>query len=116
MTGRVWGGLTAEETDWVDIAGLYGVLARIAPSPIVSLNRAVAIAMADGPAVGLTLVDELAAEGTLTDHHLLHATRADLLRRLDRRAEARAAYERALALSPPEPDTRFLRRRVDELS
>ena len=107
---------SAEETDWVDIAGLYGVLARIAPSPIVSLNRAVAIAMADGPAVGLTLVDELAAEGTLTDHHLLHATRADLLRRLDRRAEARAAYERALALTPPGPDTRFLRRRLDELS
>jgi RNA polymerase sigma-70 factor (ECF subfamily) len=107
---------SAEETDWVDIAGLYGVLARIAPSPIVSLNRAVAIAMADGPAVGLTLVDELAAEGTLIDHHLLHATRADLLRRLDRRADARAAYKRALALSPPEPDTRFLRRRLDELS
>jgi RNA polymerase sigma-70 factor (ECF subfamily) len=107
---------SAEDTDWVDIAGLYGVLARIAPSPVVSLNRAVAIAMADGPAVGLILVDELAAEGTLADHHLLHSTRADLLRRLDRRAEARAAYERALALTPPGPDARFLRRRLDELA
>jgi RNA polymerase sigma-70 factor (ECF subfamily) len=108
--------VSAEETDWVDIAGLYGVLARIAPSPVVSLNRAVAIAMADGPAVGLLLVDELVAEGSLADHHLLHSTRAALLRRLDRRAEARAAYERALALTPPGPDARFLRRRLDELS
>ena len=106
---------SAEETDWVDIAGLYGLLARIAPSPVVSLNRAVAIAMADGPAVGLALVDQVAAEGTLDDHLLLHSTRADLLRRLDRPAEARVAYERALALAPTGPEARFLHRRLDEL-
>jgi RNA polymerase sigma-70 factor (ECF subfamily) len=106
---------SAEETDWVDIAGLYGLLARIAPSPVVSLNRAVAIAMADGPAVGLALVDQLAAEETLGDHLLLHSTRADLLRRLDRPAEARQAYERALALKPTGPEARFLHRRLDEM-
>ncbi len=106
---------SAEETDWVDIAGLYGLLSRIAPSPVVSLNRAVAIAMADGPAVGLALVDELAAAGALEDQHVLHSTRADLLRRLDRPAEARAAYERALALSPTGPEARFLQRRLEDL-
>ena len=82
---------------------------------MVSLNRAVAIAMADGPAVGLALVDELAAAGALEDQHVLHSTRADLLRRLDRPAEARAAYERALALSPTGPEARFLQRRLEDL-
>ena len=106
---------SVEETDWAEIAALYGVLAQVAPSPVVSLNRAVAIAMADGPAVGLALVDQLATEGTLEDHLLLHSTRADLLRRLDRPVEARHAYERALALRPTGPEARFLHRRLDEM-
>ncbi|WP_339155418.1 RNA polymerase sigma factor [Actinomadura luteofluorescens] len=105
----------AAATDWPQIAALYGELARLAPSPVVDLNRAVAVAMADGVAAGLALVDELAASGTLAGYHLLPATRADLLRRDGRAAEARAAYEEALALAPTEPERRYLARRLREL-
>ena len=93
----------ADETDWVEIALLYGELARMIPSPVVELNRAVAVAMADGPEAGLALVDALDAAGALAGYHLLPATRADLLRRLDRRDEAAAAYRAALELATTEP-------------
>ncbi|MGI5419548.1 RNA polymerase sigma factor [Actinomadura luteofluorescens] len=105
----------AAASDWPQIAALYGELARLAPSPVVDLNRAVAVAMADGVAAGLALVDELAASGRLAGYHLLPATRADLLRRDGRAAEARAAYEEALALAPTEPERRYLARRLREL-
>jgi RNA polymerase sigma-70 factor, ECF subfamily len=106
---------SAEATDWIELAALYGVLARIAPSAVVSLNRAVAVAMADGAGAGLVLVEELAREGELDDSHLLHAARADLLRQLGRAPEARAAYERALTVVGTGPEERFLRRRLEEL-
>jgi RNA polymerase sigma-70 factor (ECF subfamily) len=102
----------AEETDWAQIAYLYDVLARIAPSPVVSLNHAVAVAMHEGPERGLALLEGLEA---LEDYHLLHAARGDLLRRLGRRAEASEAYERARALAPNDPERRFLERRLREL-
>jgi RNA polymerase sigma-70 factor (ECF subfamily) len=105
----------AAATDWAQIAGLYQVLMRIEPSPVVELNRAVAVAMRDGPAAGLALIDAILARGELEDYHLAHAARADLLRRLDRNAEARAAYQRALALARQEPERRFLQTRLDEL-
>jgi RNA polymerase sigma-70 factor (ECF subfamily) len=101
-------------TDWRAIATLYEALARIDPSPIVELNRAVAIAQADGPAAGLGLLDELAASGVLAGYHLLPAARADLLRRLGRASEAAAEYERALAMSDNDAERRFLRRRLAE--
>jgi RNA polymerase sigma-70 factor, ECF subfamily len=101
------------EPDWPQIAALYGRLGTLAPSPVVELNRAVAVAMAEGPARGLELVDDLAGE--LGDYHLLHAARADLLRRLDRPDEAEAAYRRALALAPSPSESRFLGRRLAEL-
>ena len=101
-------------TDWRAIATLYEALARIDPSPIVELNRAVAIAQADGPAAGLSLLDELAAGGELVGYRLLPAARADLLRRLDRLPEASAEYEHALALSDNDAERRFLRRRLAE--
>jgi RNA polymerase sigma-70 factor, ECF subfamily len=104
----------AEATDWRQIALLYGELANVLPTPVVTLNRAVAIAMADGPAAGLALVDALAAGGALDDYHLLHAARADLLRREGRRAEAAAAYERALELATNEAERRFLAARLAE--
>jgi RNA polymerase sigma-70 factor (ECF subfamily) len=104
-----------EDTDWAQIAGLYGVLMRFAPSPVVELNHAVAVAMVDGPARGLALLDALSASGLLDGYHLLPAARADLLRRLDRRDEARAAYSAALALAPPAPERRLLIRRLAEL-
>ena len=85
------------------------------PSPVVELNRAVAVAMRDGPAAGLALIDAILARGDLADYHLAHAARADLCRRLGRAAEARASYERALALTPQEPERRFLERRLAEL-
>jgi RNA polymerase sigma-70 factor (ECF subfamily) len=103
-------------TDWVQIALLYSEYARLAPSPVVELNRAVAVAMADGPAAGLALVDELAAGGALAGYHLLPATRADLLRRLDRRSEAAAAYREALHLAGTDADRRYLTRRLAEVS
>jgi RNA polymerase sigma-70 factor (ECF subfamily) len=106
---------SAAATDWAQIAGLYDVLARVEPSPIVELNRAVAVAMRDGPAAGLALMDAILAGGDLADYHLAHSARADLCRRLGRTAEARAAYQRALALTRQEPERRFLERRLGEL-
>ena len=91
----------AAATDWDEIVGLYDVLLRLEPSPVVELNRAVAVAMRDGPAAGLALVDAILARGELAEYHLAHAARADLCRRLGRPAEARASYERALALTQP---------------
>ena len=106
---------TAEATDWSEIVGLYDVLLRLEPSPVVELNRAVAVAMRDGPAAGLALVDAILERGELRDYHLAHAARADLCRRLGRSAEARASYERAAALARQEPERRFLERRLAEL-
>ncbi len=106
---------SAGATDWARIVGLYELLARVEPSPVVELNRAVAVAMRDGPAAGLALVDAILARGELVDYHLAHSARADLCRRLGRTAEARAAYERALALARQEPERRFLARRLSEL-
>ena len=105
----------ADETDWVQIVGLYTLLAELYPSPVVSLNHAVAIAMATGPAEGLRRIDALAATGVLADYHLLSAARADLLRRLGRFAEAAAAYRQALALASNQSDRRFLQRRLIEV-
>ncbi|HEX6307412.1 MAG TPA: RNA polymerase sigma factor [Longimicrobiales bacterium] len=105
----------ADATDWAEIVALYGLLARIEPSPIVELNRAVAIAMRDGAEAGLVLIDEILARGELADYHLAHSVRADLCRRLGRTVEARAAYERALSLVRQEPERRFLERRLSEL-
>lgn len=102
-------------TDWAQIVALYDVLARVEPSPVVELNRAVAVAMRDGPSAGLALIDALLARGDLSDYHLAHSARADLCRRLGRNAEARASYERALALARQEPERRFLERRLTEL-
>jgi len=103
----------AEDTDWPQIVRLYDVLERLQPSPIVSLNRAVAVAMADGPRQGLALIDALAAD--LDNYHLLHAARADLLRRMGSSAEAAKSYTRALALVSNESERRFLKRRLREL-
>ena len=103
-------------TDWGQIVALYGLLLRAAPSPVVELNRAVAVAMRDGPAAGLRLIDDILGRGELADYHLAHSARADLLRRLGRLAEARTSYERALALARQEPERRFLQRRLGELS
>ena len=102
-------------TDWAQIVGLYDVLTRFEPSPVVALNRAVAVAMRDGPEAGLSLVDALLARGELTDYRLAHAARADFCRRLGRNAEARSAYQRALELTRQEPERRFLERRLAEL-
>ena len=102
----------AAETDWAEIAALYRELARMVPSAVVELNRAVAVAMADGPEAGLALVDALDASGALAGYHLLPATRADLLRRLERRAEAAAAYREALALTATDAERRYLARRL----
>jgi RNA polymerase sigma-70 factor (ECF subfamily) len=104
----------AAATDWVEIAALYGELARMVPSPVVELNRAVAVAMADGPDAGLTLVDAIEATGALSGYHLLPATRADLLRRLGRRTEAAAAYRDALELATSDAERRYLARRLAE--
>ena len=106
---------SAEATDWAQIVGLYDVLLRIAPTPIVALNRAVAVAMRDGADAGLALIDETLARGELDSYHLAHAARAELLARLGRRAEAVAAYERARGLATLEPERRFLERRAGEL-
>jgi RNA polymerase sigma-70 factor (ECF subfamily) len=106
---------SAEATDWAQIVGLYDVLLRLEPSPIIELNRAAAVAMRDGPAAGLALVDAILARGELTDYHLAHSARADLCRRLDRTGDARVSYERALALARQEPERRFLERRLAEL-
>jgi RNA polymerase sigma-70 factor (ECF subfamily) len=106
---------SAAATDWAEIVGIYDVLLHAEPSPVVELNRAVAVAMRDGPAAGLALVDGLLAQGELDGYHLAHSARADLCRRLGRTAEARAAYERAYALTLQEPERRFLERRLREL-
>ena len=106
--------LEAADTDWARIAELYARLVRLVPSAVVKLNQAVAIAMARGPAAGLELVEALESSGELAGYHLLPATRADLLRRLDRPAEAAAAYREALDLAPTEPERRYLARRLAE--
>ncbi|PYO91674.1 MAG: RNA polymerase subunit sigma-24 [Gemmatimonadetes bacterium] len=102
-------------TDWAQIVGLYDVLVRAEPSSVIELNRAAAIAMRDGPEHGLALIDAILARGVLQDYHLTHAARADLLRRLGRKADARSAYERALELAVEEPERRLLERRLREL-
>src|SRR5207253_10658605 len=103
---------SAGATDWAQIVGLYDMLMRADPSPVVELNRAVAVAMRDGPVAGLTLIDAIIARGDLENYHLAHSARADLCRRLGRRAEARSSYERALGLTQQEPERRFLERRL----
>jgi RNA polymerase sigma-70 factor (ECF subfamily) len=105
----------APATDWTRIIGLYTLLARIAPSPVVELNRAVAVAMRDGPQAGLDLTEALLARRELAEYHLAHSVRADLCRRLGRTEEALVSYRRALSLAQQEPERRFLERRVAEL-
>jgi RNA polymerase sigma-70 factor (ECF subfamily) len=102
-------------TDWAQIVSLYDLLMRTEPSPVVELNRAVAVAMRDSPSAGLVLIDAILARGDLGNYHLVHAARADLCRRLGQTAEARASYERALGLTQQEPERRFLKRRLSEL-
>ena len=106
---------TAAATDWAQIVGLYDLLARAVPSPVIELNRAVAIAMRDGPAAGLKHIDAILAHGELANYHLAHSARAELCRRLGKTADARAAYERALALTRQAPERRFIERRLQEL-
>jgi RNA polymerase sigma-70 factor (ECF subfamily) len=103
-------------TDWNEIVGLYDVLLGLDPSPVVELNRAVAVGMRDGPATGLRLIDAILARGDLAGYHLAHAARADLCRRLGRAEDARVSYRKALELSQQEPERRFLRRRLSEIS
>jgi RNA polymerase sigma-70 factor (ECF subfamily) len=105
----------AGATEWAQIVGLYDLLLRVEPSPVIELNRAVAVAMRDGPEAGLAVVDAILARGDLDDYRLAHAARADLCRRLGRGSEARASYQRALALTRTEPERRFLERRLAEL-
>ncbi len=107
---------TAAATDWRQIVGLYDALLRGSPSPVVELNRAVAVAMRDSRLAGLTLIDAILARGDLEDYFLAHSSRADLCRRLGKTAEARASYEKALSLARPEPARRFLARRLNELT
>jgi RNA polymerase sigma-70 factor (ECF subfamily) len=102
-------------TDWRQITLLYHQLLRIQPSPVVELNRAVAVAMCEGPEQGLALINDLLAREQLSDYHLAHSARADMCRRLGRIPEARASYEKALALARQEPERRFLARRLAEL-
>src|SRR5439155_15257449 len=104
-----------EQTDWPQIERLYEALTEMAPSPVVALNRAVAVAMAEGPAAGLLLVDEIFESGELQEYLWLHSARADLLRRLDRREEAAESYRRALALATNRIDRHFLQRQLAEL-
>jgi RNA polymerase sigma-70 factor (ECF subfamily) len=106
----------AAVTDWAQIVGLYDALMQAHPSPVVELNRAVAVAMRDGPDAGLTLVDGILDRGELRDYRFAHAARADLCRRLGRIVDARASYERALALTRGEPERRFLEQRLAELA
>ncbi len=103
-------------TDWAQIVSLYDVLAQAEPSPVIELNRAVAIAMRDGPAAGLELIDAILLRGELADYHLAHSARADLCRRLQKTSEARKSYRRALELARQEPERRFLERRLGELA
>ena len=106
---------TAGATDWRQIVGIYDVLLRAQPSPVVELNRAAAVAMADGPATGLAIIDTLLDGRELEGYQLAHAARADLLRRLDRREEALVAYRHALALTLQEPQRRYIERRIAEV-
>jgi RNA polymerase sigma-70 factor (ECF subfamily) len=107
--------LTPADTDWPQIVGLYDLLLRIEPSPVVELNRAAAVAMRDGPAAGLVLIDAILARGDLANYHLAHSARADLCRRLGRTTDARASYTRALDLAKQEVERAFLRRRLEEV-
>jgi len=109
------GAKSAAATDWTEIVGLYDVLVRLQPTAVVALNRAVAVAMRDGPAAGLPLIETLLADGQLQDYHLAHAARADICRRLGRHRDARASYERALALARQEPERAFLAARLRDL-
>jgi RNA polymerase sigma-70 factor (ECF subfamily) len=106
---------TAADTDWAQIVGLYDVLLRADATPVIELNRAAALAMRDGPAAGLAIIDAMLARGDLVDYHLMHSARADLCRRLGRTADARESYARALALTKQDPERRFLERRLREL-
>ena len=106
---------TAEHTDWSQIVTLYDALLSINPSPIVELNRAVAVAMRDGPEAGLALIDSILGRGDLVDYHLSHAARGELCRRTGRIAEAREALAQAISLARQEPERRFLIRRLSEL-
>jgi RNA polymerase sigma-70 factor (ECF subfamily) len=106
----------ADDTDWSEIAALYGSLVRLAPSPVVELNRAVAVAMSEGPEAGLRLVDDLRGSGRLEGYHLLEATRADLLRRMGRRTEAANAYRKALETVANDAERRYLCKRLAEVN
>ena len=106
---------TADETDWAQIVGLYDVLLRIEPSPVIELNRAVAVAMRDGPEEGLKLIDAILERGELSAYHLVHSARADMCRRLGRTDEACLAYLRAIELTEQEPERKFIERRLNEL-
>ena len=106
---------TPADTDWGEIVGLYDALQQIAPSPIVELNRAVAVAMRDGPIAGLALIDDLLDRGELKEYRLAHAARAELCRRLGRTKEARTSLKRALELTKLEPERRLLERRLAQL-
>jgi len=106
---------SAEKTDWIQSVGLYDALLEHTHSPVIALNRAVAVAMRDGPQAGLALVDELMEQGHLHDYHLAHATRADLYRRMGHVKEARDAYQDALRLTRQGPEQRFLQQRLDDL-
>jgi RNA polymerase sigma-70 factor (ECF subfamily) len=107
---------SAAATDWVEIVGLYNVLLRIDPSPVIALNRAVAVAMRDGPGAGLHLIDAILERGELREYRLAHAARAELCRRLGRNEDARVSYQRALALTRQEPERRFLEKRLKEVA
>ena len=105
----------ASETDWSEIVGLYDVLLRAEPSPVIELNRAVAVAMRDGPQAGLELIEEILARGELSDYHLAHSALAELYRRMGNRENAEVSYRRALALVKQEPERRFLEQRLSKL-
>jgi len=107
--------LDAAKTDWTQIVGLYDVLLRVEPTPVVELNRAVAVAMRDGPIAGLELIEAILNRGDLTEYHLAHSAHAELCRRLGRMEQARHSYQRALRLARQEPERRFLQRRLDTL-
>jgi len=106
---------SADSTDWTEIVGLYDVLLRADPSPVVELNRAAAMAMRDGPAAGLSLIDSILSRGKLRDYQLAHAARAELCRRLGQTADSIDSYQRALSLTRQEPQRRFIEKRLREL-
>jgi RNA polymerase sigma-70 factor (ECF subfamily) len=108
--------VTADATDWAQIVALYNLLLQAVPSPVVELNRAVAVAMRDGPLAGLTLIDAILARGELADYHLAHAARAEFCRRMGKHADARTSYQRALVLARQEPERQFLERRLSEVA